>query len=199
MLTRNKPMNRGTRGLARTSFKPKAPTRGKQAVTRDQLIEERAARTMAGVTPRPRSAVVAGFSTITFPTPTGDWGEVLEVWMHAPKEKALRSTTYRRLVAALPCAHCGVAGYSQHAHENADKGKSLKTDDRRGFPLCCTRPGEEGCHVAFDQYRLLPGGREAHREQGAKWAAETRALVMKSGRWPKKLPLWKEAADASHA
>ncbi|WP_347656440.1 LysR family transcriptional regulator, partial [Comamonas thiooxydans] len=39
-------------------------------------------------------------------------------------------------------------GYSQHAHLNYGKGLGLKTDDRTGFPLCCSRPGIEGCHVA---------------------------------------------------
>ena len=35
-----------------------------------------------------------------------------------PKEEIVRSEPYRRLVAALPCAFCGILGYSQHAHEN---------------------------------------------------------------------------------
>ena len=75
------------------------------------------------------------------------------------KDAPARSEAYRRIVAAMPCANCGIAGYSQHAHANAGKGKGIKTDDRMGFPLCAARPGVEGCHAAFDQYRLLPGGR----------------------------------------
>ena len=39
-----------------------------------------------------------------------------------PKEAPARSESYRRAVAALPCIHCGIAGYSQHAHANAGKG-----------------------------------------------------------------------------
>lgn len=107
-----------------------------------------------------------------------------------PKEVPLDCEAYRRLVAALPCAWCGIAGFSQHAHENMGKGLGLKVDDRRALALCCDQPGRPGCHPAFDQYRLLPGGREAHRAWGARMAAATRALILKSGLWPKHLPTW---------
>jgi len=93
-------------------------------------------------------------------------------------------------VSCLPCIYCGVIGYSQHAHANEGKGMGLKVDDRRGFPLCCSRPGVEGCHAAFDHYHLLVGGREAHREAAERWAARTRAVIRKAGRWPKNLPVW---------
>lgn len=106
------------------------------------------------------------------------------------KENPLRSEAYRRLVAAMPCAHCGKGSRSQHAHENFMKGKCLKLDDRRGMPLCCDEPGLEGCHMKFDSYRLLPGGREAHIEQGRIWAAQTRAQIQAAGLWPANLPLW---------
>ncbi len=105
-----------------------------------------------------------------------------------PKDRPLRSEAYRRAVAALPCAHCGIEGFSQHAHENDGKGMGLKVDDRKAMPLCCTRPGYEGCHAAFDQYRLVPGGRDAHSEIGRVFASKTRATIIKSGRWPKNLP-----------
>lgn len=108
----------------------------------------------------------------------------------APKDDAVRSEAYRRLVAAMPCAHCGIAGYSQHAHENMGKGAGLKVDDRRAMPLCCTRPGVEGCHAAYDSYRLLPGGREGHREAGARWAEQTRKSIRESGLWPQSVPPW---------
>lgn len=187
-MMRRTPMNRGTKGLARTGFRFKPAGAGEVIdveIKREQRLQERAARTVAHVRPRP-GVTMASCSLAP--------AEPIE------KDNPLRSLAYRKLVAAMPCAHCGVIGYSQHAHENgADKGKGLKTDDRRGFPLCCTRPGEEGCHVAFDNYRLLPGGREAHRAYGAQKAAETRALVMKSGRWPKRLPLWKETTDEVQA
>lgn len=112
------------------------------------------------------------------------------------KQSQMRSEAYRRAVASLPCAHCGIEGYSQHAHENEGKGKAQKLDDRRAMPLCCDRPGVEGCHTRYDQYRLLPGGREAHRAQGRVWAAQTRQQVEKSGQWPRNLPRWqKEERD----
>lgn len=113
------------------------------------------------------------------------------------KEDPARSEAYRRLVAALPCAHCGVVGYSQHAHENENKGKGLKLDDRRAMPLCCERPGMEGCHAQFDQYRLLPGGRAAHIAAGKRWAAQTRQKIFSLGQWPKRLPLFPEDSPAS--
>lgn len=33
-------------------------------------------------------------------------------------------------MASLPCAYCGIEGYSQHAHENDGKGARLKVDGR---------------------------------------------------------------------
>ncbi len=108
------------------------------------------------------------------------------------KENPLRSEAYRRLVAAMPCAHCRRTDRSQHAHENEAKGKSVKLDDRRAMPLCADEPGREGCHTKFDQYRLLPGGRRAHVAYGQMWAAQTREAILKAGDWPKNLPLWKE-------
>jgi hypothetical protein len=108
------------------------------------------------------------------------------------KEDALRSEPYRRLVALMDCINCGKQNRSQHAHENCGKGKSIKLDDRRAMPLCCDEPGAEGCHTKFDQYRLIPGGHDAHVEQGLIWAAQTRAEIEASGQWPKNLPRWTE-------
>lgn len=109
-----------------------------------------------------------------------------------PKDAVASSEEYRRLVARLPCAWCGIAGRSQHAHENMGKGLGLKVDDRRGLPLCCDHPGQPGCHPAFDQYRLMDGGRDAHRTWGAQMAAVTRARILKAGLWPESLPVWVE-------
>lgn len=153
--------------LKRAAFKSHVP----QQVDRAERLERRAAAILAGASPR--HAIMA---------PT---------WPHrsAPKEPApLRSEAYRRAVASLPCAWCGVQGYSQHAHENAGKGKGVKVDDRRAMPLCCARPGIEGCHAAFDQYRLVPGGREAHIELGRRLAARTRETLNAMGLWPAKVP-----------
>jgi hypothetical protein len=112
-----------------------------------------------------------------------------------PKENALESEPYRRLVAARPCINCKKPNRSQHAHENEGKGKALKLDDRRAMPLCADEPGIEGCHTKFDQYRLLPGGRPAHVAQGRVWAAETRHDIETEGLWPEKLPRWTECPN----
>lgn len=99
-----------------------------------------------------------------------------------PKSKPLRSEPYRRLVASLPCINCGVSGCSQAAHPNAGKGKGIKADDRLCFPLCCTRPGNTGCHYLHDQHRLLPKGERASRE--AQWARMTAESIYYAGLWP---------------
>jgi hypothetical protein len=106
------------------------------------------------------------------------------------KENPARNEAYRRLVAARPCKACSKPDRSQHAHLNEGKGKALKLDDRQAMPLCCDEPGAEGCHTKFDQYRLVPGGREAHIALGRRWAAETRAEIVAAGQWPKNLPRW---------
>ena len=97
-----------------------------------------------------------------------------------------RSETYRRLVAALPCASCGKVGRSQHAHTNFGKAKAMKNDDRDAMPLCADEPGLQGCHAAFDQYTLMDGGRAAHVEQGRTCAAQTRQRIEALGLWPAK-------------
>ena len=160
-----------TRGaqLKRTGFRPRAPSS-------EQRDPDRV---------RAMPTVVPGAFRAPEPVASAPAARV-------EKSAPVRSEAYRRLVASLPCIHCGIEGYSQHAHENAGKGKSMKADDRCAMPLCCTRPGIEGCHAAFDQYRLLPGGREAHHTQGRAWAKKTRNQIQESGQWPVNLPMWRE-------
>jgi len=102
------------------------------------------------------------------------------------KTNAVRSEAYRRLVAALPCKHCGVHGYSQAAHPNTGKGTGIKTDDRLCFPLCCDRPGVWGCHALFDQHALFT--RAVRRVLEVAWAADTRRQITAMGQWPASLP-----------
>jgi len=104
-----------------------------------------------------------------------------------PKTEPVRSEAYRRLVAALPCAHCGIEGLSQHAHTNAGKAKGRKACDLDAMPLCADSPGRVGCHSRFDRYELMPGGREAHIEQGRLWIAQTRDTITDAGLLPKAL------------
>lgn len=185
-LTRKTPMSRGTKGLARTGFRQRSASSEPRPAPDDDRPSRAAARLVACA----QAALAAGWARPGVAAAVEGPGKSLD------KQCPLRSEAYRRAVAALPCAHCRVPGFSQHAHENEGKGFALKVDDRRGFPLCCDRPGIEGCHVAFDQYRLLPGGREAHRAAGAAWAAQTRATIIKTGRWPARLPQWKGDDDA---
>ena len=54
----------------------------------------------------------------------------------------------------LPCACCGITGYSQAAHSDRYKdGKraGIKAHYFATFPLCCSCPGIPGCHVEHDQ------------------------------------------------
>jgi hypothetical protein len=67
----------------------------------------------------------------------------------------MNSDQHRRNVASLPCAECTIEGYSQCAHANNSmfgKGRGIKSSDLATFPLCCTRPGEVGCHYRHDNY-----------------------------------------------
>lgn len=105
--------------------------------------------------------------------------------MKFPKESPVRSEAYRRLVAALPCRYCGIHGLSQAAHVPPD-GKGIKQDDRQIFPLCCDRPGVQGCHPKFDQYKLFP--RAVAMEIATAWATDARRQIEARGEWPANLP-----------
>ena len=124
----------------------------------------------------------------------GVFAHSTELVVASPKHNAIEHEGYRRLVAALPCIHCGIWHQSQAAHP-PPTGKGIKEDDRECFPLCCTRPLITGCHTEFDQYRLIPT--DQMRAQAAVWGIRTRALIVASGQWPKTLPLYmqKEATD----
>lgn len=113
------------------------------------------------------------------------------------KECAISHEGYRRLVASMRCCWCGREGRSNHAHENEQKGKGLKLDDRRAMPLCVDDLGQHGCHTAFDQYYLIDGGRDAHVELGHAMAAATRQAIFKAGKWPKGLPLMPADSESS--
>lgn len=112
-----------------------------------------------------------------------------------PKDAPVRSESYRRAVAGLPCKVCGIVGYSQAAHPNTGKGAGIKTDDRLCFPLCCDRPGVQGCHPKFDQHAMYT--KAARRAMEPAWAADTRRRIESMGQWPANLPKL-EDADAKH-
>ena len=122
---------------------------------------------------------------------TGSWVALFDCLKWMEQRAMFKTWPLKDHVAAISC---GIHGYSQHAHLNLGKGFALKTDDRTGFPLCCARPGIEGCHVAYDNYRLVEGGREGHRAYGQEWGRITRHTILESGQWPQRLPLWSETA-----
>lgn len=111
-----------------------------------------------------------------------------------PKDGAVRSEEYRRLVATLPCKRCGIHGYSQAAHPNTGKGAGLKTSDTDCFPLCCARPGVQGCHTLFDQHALYT--RAVRQVLEVAWAADTRRQITAMGQWPANLPLIENQENA---
>ena len=197
MLTRTKPMSRGTVGLKRARFASPArgltaaePDRAERLAARARASMESAAFTLQMKALQARRPVLA----LTVAHAPADRHAVPTT---VPKEELLRSKTYRRIVAAMPCKACGLHGHSQHAHENQGKGMGLKVDDRRGFPLCTVVPGRVGCHELFDQYQLVEGGREAHRLLGERWAAETRREIEEACLWPVKLKPWKGDEDGN--
>lgn len=105
-----------------------------------------------------------------------------------PKQDAVRSEPYRRLVALQPCRNCHIQGWSQAAHP-PPSGKAIKEDDLDCFALCTTRPGPkgavEGCHPKFDSYQLFPHDKAVKKAK--QWAAETRADIFAADLMPKKL------------
>lgn len=96
-----------------------------------------------------------------------------------PKAEILRSATYRRAVASLPCVVCGIAGYSQAAHANTGKGMALKACDSQLFPACCDRPGVRGCHAQIDQGALF--SKSVRRELEPVWVADTQRRLALAG------------------
>jgi hypothetical protein len=111
----------------------------------------------------------------------------------APKDAPIRSKAYLRLVAQLPCMHCGIWGFSQAAHANSGKGMAMKACDLQTFPLCADRPGQRGCHSLFDQGALF--GKEARRLIEQAWVADTQRQIHAMGIWPKKYPFPLAALD----
>lgn len=92
-----------------------------------------------------------------------------------PKEMPYRSEAYRRLVAALPCAHCQRSGPSQCAHGDKGKGLAIKASDLTCFPLCADSPGRRGCHSLIGASGTF--SREQRRILEATYAAQTRKTL----------------------
>lgn len=106
-----------------------------------------------------------------------------------PKRQYLRSPTYRRWVASLPCAHCKRAGPTQAAHSDtaADgKGLQIKATDAALWPGCADAPGRRGCHTIIGSTGTFK--REHAQTLAAGYIAETQALAKATGNWPKGWP-----------
>lgn len=210
-LERKKPMNPGTKGFGRSEFRVKAakpwPSAGKKSAFAgagavieveahiidgderpvyqdDDRYAARAARQMEQAKETRALVALVGVAALV--------SQDEPACAPIEKECAIEHEGYRRLVASLPCFWCGRQGRSNHAHENENKGKGLKLDDRRAMPLCVDDMGKQGCHTAFDRYSLIDGGRDAHVELGKQMANQTRQLIRAAGKWPKNLPLWQE-------
>jgi len=112
------------------------------------------------------------------------------------KENVITSLAYQALVRKLPCARCGIVGFSQFCHSDEGKGIGIKTDDRRGWPGCGPHleGGQmvNGCHWFVGTSGSLK--QAERRELEARMSAETRLQILRQGAWPKSLPLW--GADA---
>lgn len=96
-----------------------------------------------------------------------------------PKAKPWRSEEYRRLVAALPCAHCGIEGFSQAAHSDEGKGMGIKSSDLTCYPACGPRHAYRGCH-----WNIGTSGRyskDERRKLEAEYAAKTRKALEDQG------------------
>lgn len=157
--------------MKRTPFRRAATsTTPETEQEREQRLIDKARRAMNSVVPR--AANLGSRPTAAAPI---------------PKAAPVRSESYRRAVATLPCAICGVHGYSQAAHANQGKGMGMKACDLTCFPACGPRPGFQGCHAALDQGALFL--KAVRRELEPVWAADTRRKIQAMGLWPKGLPV----------
>jgi hypothetical protein len=118
--------------------------------------------TQSTYTPRPRAQAVAV---------AGPARAIISL----PKKPPVRDEAYRRLVAALPCAHCGKAGPSQCAHGDEGKGLAIKACDLTCFPLCADSPGRQGCHSLIGASGMFTRDQRRALEQG--YAAKTRGRL----------------------
>jgi hypothetical protein len=103
-----------------------------------------------------------------------------------PKEGVIEHEGYKRLVRQLPCAHCGIEGYTQFCHSDEGKGIGIKTDCRRGWPGCGPHGASPGCHYLIGSTGTFT--REERRALEDRYAAGARARINAAGLWPAALP-----------
>ena len=154
--------------LARTPFKRKNSA---------ENIQSKAAQSHA------QQAPVATLRIVKLPAKTAPFSAEFKGGF--PKSAPVRSESYRRAVASLPCVICGIAGQSQAAHGSGAgtavcKGMGLKSCDLTCFAACVT------CHHQLDQGALF--AKAARHALEPAWAADTQRRIHAMGLWPKNLP-----------
>lgn len=102
-----------------------------------------------------------------------------------PKSQPVRNEAYRRLVAALPCVICGIAGQSQAAHGSGAgtavcKGMGIKSCDLTCAPFCVPH------HQQLDQGAMF--SKTVRHALEPDWAADTQRRIHAMGKWPKGIP-----------
>ena len=137
-------------------------------------------------TPRPATQWTGDTAPTPRAAPLRMHDHTARLTVPVPKGRFLRSETYRRWVAALDCAHCGIADQSNACHADQGKGMSLKTCDSTVWPGCVTRPGRVGCHDTIGATGQI--AREARRDLEAEYGRATREAARAAGMWPKGWP-----------
>lgn len=144
--------------------------------------------------PPPRRDRSDEFASFVMPPPNGAALRRVDgpdrLYVTVPKDEPARSEEYRRLVAAMDCAHCGRGGPCQAAHGDMNKGARIKSDDRTCYPACADAPERLGCHSILGATGMFT--RDQRRALESKYARQTRAAILADGTWPKNLPLWSE-------
>lgn len=110
-----------------------------------------------------------------------------------PKADLVRSEPYRRLVAKLPCIHCGIVGHSQAAHADEGKGGHIKSSDLTCYPACGPRTGVIGCHTLIGSTGAYT--RDERRTLEVEYGIRTRQMIRKAGNWPKNIPHLEEQLE----
>lgn len=106
--------------------------------------------------------------------------------------RAYHSKARVEFVKSLPCAACGVVGYSENAHvpPTGEAGAGYRADYRFIAPLCGRRGSAEnipagryyvGCHQLFDNYPWVFEQRHPNFDP-AKAAAETESAWLATQR-----------------
>ena len=86
-------------------------------------------------------------------------------------------------VKSLPCAACGIVGYSENAHVMGNGGMSRKGDADTIAPLCGPRPLPisrglyPGCHRLVDKGDLYVNGEALASATEAAWQAHVGAAL----------------------